>query len=94
MPLEQAVRKITSLPAERVHLKDRGSLKPGYFADVTIFDPAKIIDHATYTAPGLLSEGVAYVLVNGQIEFEQGKPTGTKAGVPLRGQGWKESSPN
>jgi dihydroorotase/N-acyl-D-amino-acid deacylase len=94
MPLEQAVRKITSLPAERVHLTDRGVLKPGYFADVTIFDPAKIIDHATYTKPGQLSEGVAYVLVNGQVEYEQGKPTGTKAGVPLRGPGWKEAKPD
>jgi dihydroorotase/N-acyl-D-amino-acid deacylase len=94
MPLEQAVRKITSLPAERVHLTDRGLLKEGYFADVTIFDPAKIIDHATYTGPGQLSEGVAYVLVNGQVEFEQGQPTGATAGVPLRGPGWKPTNPD
>ncbi len=89
VPLEQAVRKITSLPAERVHLVDRGFLKPGFFADITIFDPAKIIDHATYTQPGQLSEGVAYVMVNGQVAYEQGKATGVKAGVPLRGPGWK-----
>jgi N-acyl-D-amino-acid deacylase len=89
VPLEQAVRKITSLPAERVHLTDRGFLRPGYFADITIFDPAKIIDHATYTQPGKLSEGVAYVVVNGQVAFEQGKATGVKAGVPLHGPGWK-----
>jgi N-acyl-D-amino-acid deacylase len=94
MPLEQSVRKVTSLPAGRVHLADRGLLKTGYFADVTIFDPAKIIDHATYTKPGQLSEGVAYVLVNGQVEFEGGKLTGVKAGVPLRGPAWKESNPN
>ena len=67
-------------------------LKSGYFADITIFDPAKIIDHATYTQPGQLSEGVAYVLVNGQIEFEQGRATGMKAGVPLHGPGWKPSA--
>jgi dihydroorotase/N-acyl-D-amino-acid deacylase len=90
MPMEQAVRKITSLPAAREHLAERGMLKPGYFADITIFDPAKIIDHATYTKPGQLSEGVACVLVNGQVAFESGKVTGVKAGVPLRGPGWKQ----
>jgi dihydroorotase/N-acyl-D-amino-acid deacylase len=89
VPLEQAVRKITSLPAEREHLSDRGFLRPGYFADVTIFDPAKIIDHATYAQPGQVSEGVAYVVVNGQVAFEGGKVTGVKAGVPLHGPGWK-----
>jgi len=92
MPMEQAVRKITSLPAEREHLTDRGMLKPGYFADITIFDPAKIIDHATYTKPGQLSDGVAIVLVNGQVAFEQGKVTGVMAGVALRGRGWKAPS--
>jgi dihydroorotase/N-acyl-D-amino-acid deacylase len=91
MPMEQAVRKITSLPAEREHLTERGMLKPGYFADITIFDPEKIIDHATYAKPGQLSEGVAFVLVNGQVAFEQGKITGVKAGVALRGPGWKQS---
>jgi N-acyl-D-amino-acid deacylase len=91
VPLEQAVRKITSLPAERVHLVDRGFLRPGYFADITIFDPAKIIDHATYTQPGQLSEGVAYVLVNGQVAFQDGKATGVKAGIPLHGPAWKET---
>lgn len=91
MPMEQAVRKITSLPAEREHLTDRGMLKPGYFADITIFDPEKIIDHSTYAKPGQLSEGVAFVLVNGQVAFEQGKITGVKAGVALRGPGWKQS---
>jgi N-acyl-D-amino-acid deacylase len=90
MPMEQAVRKITSLPAEREHLTERGMLKQGYFADITIFDPEKIIDHATYTKPGQLSDGVAFVLVNGQVAFEQGKITGTKAGVALRGPGWKQ----
>jgi N-acyl-D-amino-acid deacylase len=91
MPMEQAVRKITSLPAEREHLMQRGMLKPGYFADITIFDPEKIIDHATYAKPGQLSEGVVMVLVNGQVAFEQGKITGVKAGVALRGPGWNQS---
>ncbi len=94
MPMEQAVRKITTLPAEREHLTERGMLRAGYFADITIFDPEKIIDHATYTKPGQLSDGVAFVLVNGQVAFEAGKITGVTAGVPLRGPGWKAGSSN
>jgi N-acyl-D-amino-acid deacylase len=89
MPLEAAIRKITSLPAQREHLQNRGLLKPGYFADVTIFDPAKIIDRATFTQPTLLSEGIAYTIVNGQIEYDQGKLTGATAGKVLRGRGWQ-----
>jgi dihydroorotase/N-acyl-D-amino-acid deacylase len=89
MPMEQAVRKITSLPAEREHLVERGMLRTGFFADITVFDPAKIIDQATYTKPGQLSEGVAFVLVNGRVEFEHGKLTGVMAGVPLHGPGWE-----
>ncbi len=88
VPLPQAIRKITSLPAQREHLIDRGLLKPGYFADVTIFDPATIIDHATYEKPAQLSTGVAYVFVNGQLEFDHGKLTGAKAGRALRGPGY------
>lgn len=84
MPLEQAIRKITSLPAQREHLSQRGLLKEGFFADVTIFDPATIIDKATYAEPAQLSQGVKYVLVNGQIEFEDGKLTGVMAGKALR----------
>ncbi len=84
MPLEQAIRKITSLPAQRERLQDRGLLKAGNFADVTIFDPGTIIDKATYEAPTQLSLGVKFVFVNGQLEFEDGKLTGVKAGKPLR----------
>jgi dihydroorotase/N-acyl-D-amino-acid deacylase len=89
LPLEQAIRKITSLPAQRVRLRDRGLLKPGYFADVAVFDPAKIIDRATYVKPDQLSEGVAYTIVNGQLEYDRGKLTGATAGRPLRGPGWQ-----
>ena len=84
MPLEQAIRKITSLPAQREHLTHRGLLKEGFFADITIFDPATIIDKATYAEPAQLSQGVKYVLVNGQIEFEDGRMTGVMAGKALR----------
>ncbi|MGC1416093.1 MAG: D-alanyl-D-alanine carboxypeptidase/D-alanyl-D-alanine-endopeptidase [Candidatus Acidiferrum sp.] len=89
MPLSAAIRKITSLPAQREHLQNRGLLKPGNFADVTIFDPAKIIDHATFTQPTLLSEGVDYTIVNGQIEYDHGKLTGAAAGKVLRGRGYQ-----
>jgi len=89
MPLETAIRKITSWPAQREHLENRGLLKPGYFADVTIFDPATIIDRATFVSPAQLSEGIAYTIVNGQIEYDHGKLTGATAGKVLRGRGWQ-----
>ncbi len=89
LPLEQAIRKITSLPAQRERLRDRGLLKESFFADITIFDPATIIDRATYQNPAQLSEGVRYVFVNGQLEYEAEKLTGSQAGRVLRGSGWK-----
>ncbi|HXY25435.1 MAG TPA: D-alanyl-D-alanine carboxypeptidase/D-alanyl-D-alanine-endopeptidase [Candidatus Acidoferrum sp.] len=88
MPLEAAIRKITSLPAQREHLDGRGLLKPGYFADITIFDPAAIIDHATFTKPDQLSDGIDFTIVNGQVEYEHGKLTGVTSGKVLRGRGW------
>ena len=89
LPMGQAIRKITSMPAQREHLVRRGLLAPGYFADITIFDPATIIDKATYTDPNQLSAGVNYVIVNGQLEYDHGKLTGLTAGRPLRGPGWQ-----
>jgi len=89
MPLEQAIRKITSLPAQREHLTGRGLIKEGFFADITIFDPGSIIDKATYSQPAQLAEGVKYVLVNGHLAFENGKATGAMAGRALKGQGAK-----
>ena len=88
LPLEQAIRKITSLPAQRERLRDRGLLREGFFADITIFDPTTIIDKATYENPAQLSEGVKYVFVNGQLEYEEGKLTGAMAGRALHGPGW------
>ncbi len=88
--LPDAIRKMTSLPAQREGLRDRGLLKEGYFGDITIFDPRTIEDKATYKDPTELSEGVKYVFVNGQLEFEGGKVTGAKAGKVLRGPGWKQ----
>jgi N-acyl-D-amino-acid deacylase len=91
VPLPDAIRKITSLPAEREHLTGRGLLKPGFFADVTVFNPATIIDKATYADPNQMSVGVDYVFVNGQLEFDHGKLTGVTAGRALRGPGWQGS---
>jgi N-acyl-D-amino-acid deacylase len=91
LPLEQAIRKITSLPAQRERLRDRGLLREGFFADITIFDPATIIDKATYDGPTQISVGVKYVFVNGQLEYEDGKLTGALVGRVLRGPGWTGS---
>ncbi len=93
MPLEEAIRKITSLPAQREHLVDRGLIKTGFYADITVFDPKTIIDEATYQDPNKVSKGVDYVLVNGQIEFEHGAVTGVKSGRALRGPGWNVRTP-
>jgi len=93
LSLEAAIRKITSLPAQREHLDSRGLLKPGYFADITIFDPAAIIDRATFTKPDGLSEGIDFTIVNGQVEYDHGKLTGATAGKALRGRGW-QPAPN
>jgi N-acyl-D-amino-acid deacylase len=84
LDLPQAVRKITSLPAQREHLSSRGLLKPGFYADVTVFDPATILDTATYDNPNQLSKGVEYVLVNGQLEWDRDKLTGATGGRALR----------
>ncbi len=89
MPLEQAVRKITSLPAQRDHIAQRGLLRQGFFADITIFDPATIIDKATYANPAQVSEGVKDVLVNGKIALDSGKLTRVNAGTALKGPGAK-----
>src|SRR5467141_1639915 len=93
LSLEAAIRKITSLPAQREHLESRGLLRPGYFADIAIFDPATVIDHATYTKPDQLSDGIDFTIVNGQVEYDHGKLTGSTAGRILRGRGWHPEAP-
>lgn len=82
--LEDAVRKMTSLNANKVGLKGRGLLKAGQFADITIFDPDTVIDKATYTAPFQYPVGIQTVIVNGQIVLHDGKHTGAKPGRALR----------
>jgi N-acyl-D-amino-acid deacylase len=91
VPLSEAIRRITSMPAQRYHLTNRGLLETGFYADITVFNPDTIIDRATYVEPTLLSEGIDYVMVNGKVEFDHGKLTGTTAGRPLRGSGMRRS---
>jgi dihydroorotase/N-acyl-D-amino-acid deacylase len=88
IPLEDAVRKMTSAVAERLSIHDRGVLLPGMFADVVIFDPATIADRATYEQPKQLSVGVRDVWVNGIQVLRDGKHTGAKPGRALRGPGY------
>lgn len=83
MTWEDAVRKMTGLPASTVGIVDRGFLVPGMAADVTVFDPNTVIDHATYQNPSLPSDGIRYVLVNGQLAFRDGKGTGARSGRVL-----------
>jgi N-acyl-D-amino-acid deacylase len=87
--LEFAVRKMTSLAAQRVGINDRGLLKPGMFADITVFDPATIIDRSTYENPAQVATGVSYVFVNGVPVIDGGRPTNALPGRALRGPGYR-----
>jgi len=88
LTLADAVRKLTSLPADNLSLKDRGRLAPGYFADIVVFDPATISDHATYAKPAQLATGVEQVLVNGRFALRDGTATGAATGRIVRGRAW------
>jgi N-acyl-D-aspartate/D-glutamate deacylase len=92
LTLEEAVRKMTSLPARILDLPDRGQLREGFAADVVVFDPARVRDTATYEKPKSYAEGVPYVLVNGVVVIDRGQHTGAKPGRPLRGRGTKKAS--
>jgi dihydroorotase/N-acyl-D-amino-acid deacylase len=87
LSLEDAIRKFSSLPAQRMHLSDRGVLKAGMWADIVVFDPANVRDLATFAKPNQLSEGMRWVLVNGVPVIAQGKATGALPGKVLRGPG-------
>ena len=89
IPLEEAIRKMTSLPASNLKIKKRGTLKPGYFADVVIFDPEKVQDHATYEKPHQYATGMIHVFVNGKQVLRNGEHTGAMPGQVVRGPGWK-----
>jgi N-acyl-D-amino-acid deacylase len=91
LTLEDAVRKMTSLPAAILGFSDRGELREGFAADVVVFDPARVRDTATYEAPKSYAEGVPYVLVNGVVVIDGGQHTGARPGRPLLGRGTKKS---
>jgi N-acyl-D-amino-acid deacylase len=83
LTLEDAVRKMTSLPASRLKLSDRGVLKPGAWADLVLFDPATVIDHSTFNDPFALASGIRSVWVNGTLVWDEPRPTGAKPGVVI-----------
>ncbi|WP_374524437.1 amidohydrolase family protein [Sphingopyxis sp.] len=92
IPLEEAVRRLTSLPATNLRIEGRGALKPGYYADVVVFDPATITDHATFEKPQLYATGVRDVFVNGAAVLRNGEHTGATPGRAVRGPGWRHCS--
>ena len=89
--LVDAIRRLTSFPAENLKLRDRGRLAPGHFADVVVFDPQTISDHATYESPHTYATGVVHVFVNGEQVLRDGEHTGAKPGRVVHGPGFKQS---
>src|ERR1044071_305975 len=89
LTLEEAIRKMTGMPAARVGLKDRGVLRQGAYADITIFDPQTVRDRATFEEPNAYPEGIPFVIINGQLSVDNGQRTKTLAGRVLRGPGYK-----
>jgi N-acyl-D-amino-acid deacylase len=90
--LQEAIRRLTSLPASNLKVKKRGQLLPGFFADLVVFDAAKIKDHATFDNPHQFATGVIHVFVNGEQVLSEGEHTGAVPGRIVRGPGWKKSS--
>lgn len=89
LTLEDAVRKMTSANAAKIGIVDRGLLRPGQWADVTIFDAARIIDRATFEQPHQYADGVRQVIVNGRVVLDEGRHTGVRSGQVMRRQGWR-----
>ena len=89
LPLEEAVRRLAALPAATLKIDRRGQLRPGYFADVVVFDPATVQDHATFERPHQYATGVRHVLVNGTPVITDGEHTGATPGRVVRGPGWR-----
>jgi N-acyl-D-amino-acid deacylase len=88
LSLEAAIRKMTGVAAERLRLRERGTLREGNYADITVFDPATVADRATFENPHQPSVGIRYVLVNGRFTLDDGRLTGERPGRALRGPGW------
>jgi len=91
LTLEAAIHKMTGVAAQRMGLQQRGLVWPGYYADITIFDPATVADRATFENPQQLSVGIRYVIVNGRFTMDEGRLTGERPGRALRGPGWVEA---
>jgi len=89
-PMEDGIRRLTSLPAQNLKIKNRGLLQPGYFADVVIFDPEKVTDKAAFQEPHQYAEGVEHVFVNGTQVLKEGEHTGATPGRFVKGPGYKE----
>ena len=94
LPLEEAIRKMTSFPAASAGLEDRGILRPGFAADLAVFDPKTVRDVATFEDPNRYSEGFRYVAVNGVLVVDEGKLTGKTPGRALRGPGYPRPNAN
>ena len=92
IPLEEAIRKLAALPAENLRIDRRGRLEQGFFADVVVFDPETIQDHATFVDPHQYATGMVHVFVNGEQVLKDGEHTGATPGRVVRGPGWKGSS--
>jgi len=88
--LEEAIRKLAALPAQTMRIDRRGELKQGYFADVVVFDPGTIQDHATFVKPHQYATGMVHVFVNGEQVLKDGEHTGATPGRAIRGPGWKQ----
>lgn len=92
LPLAEAIRRLTSLPATNLSLAGRGRLAPDFWADVVVFSPRTVADRATFAAPHQFSAGVAHVLINGVIALRDGVMTGARPGRIVRGPGWRQSA--
>jgi N-acyl-D-amino-acid deacylase len=90
LTLQEAIRKLAALPAHNLRIERRGELKQGYYADVVVFDPATVQDHATFTEPHQYSTGMVHVFVNGEQVLKDGEHTGATPGRAVRGPGWSD----
>ena len=90
--MEEAIRRLTSLPATNLRIQHRGALAPGYFADVVVFDPETLIDHATFAEPQQYATGMRDVFVNGVQVLKDGEHTGATPGRVVRGPGWRSGA--
>ena len=88
LSLEEAIQRLTALPASNLRLADRGLVEQGYYADLVVFDPDRIEDHATFDEPHRYATGVSDVVVNGTLALRDGEPTGALPGRVVRGPGW------